>query len=123
MMAPSREEIPQFHRLARNLHQGAPQLNTNPKGRAMSILKHIELTGESPESWARAGQAAVEAARETLRDLRHIEVTRLTARIEVDGSLTYQTTVKLAFHVERAGDDETLALQQVEEIISDEPLP
>jgi flavin-binding protein dodecin len=89
----------------------------------MSILKSIELTGESPESWARAGQAVVEAARQTLRDLRHIEVTRLTARIEVDGSLTYQTTVKLAFHVERAEDEENLALQQAEEIVAEEPLP
>lgn len=89
----------------------------------MSILKFIELTGESPESWARAAQAVVEAARQTLRDLRHIEVTRLTARIEADGSLTYQTTVKLAFQVERAVDEENLALQQAEEIVAEEPLP
>jgi flavin-binding protein dodecin len=89
----------------------------------MSVLKYIELTGESTESWARAGQAAVEAARQTLRHVRHIEVTRLTARIEETGEMTYQTTVKLAFHVERADEDEALALQQAAEIVAEEPLP
>lgn len=89
----------------------------------MSILKFIELTGESSESWAKAGQAAVEAAAQTLHGLRHIEVVRLTARIEGDSSLVYQTTVKLAFHVDRADDDEPLALQQAVGIVAEEPLP
>lgn len=89
----------------------------------MSVLKFIELTGESNESWAKAGRAAVDAARQTLRELRHIEVVRLTARIEADSTLIYQTTIKLAFHVERADDDEPLALQQAAEIVADEPLP
>ena len=89
----------------------------------MSVLKFIELTGESPESWAKAGQAAVEAASKTLHSLRHIEVTRLTARIEGDNQLIYQTTVKLAFHVDRADDDEPLAIQQAVEIVAEEPLP
>ena len=89
----------------------------------MSVLKFIELTGESSESWARAGKIAVEVASETIRQIRHIEVTRLTARFEPDGSMIYQTTIKLAFQVERGGEDETLALQQAEEIIAEEPLP
>jgi dodecin len=89
----------------------------------MSVLKFIELTGESTESWAKAGQAAVDAARQTLHGLRHIEVVRLTARIEDDASLVYQTTVKLAFHVDRADEGEPLALQQAAEILAEEPLP
>jgi dodecin len=89
----------------------------------MSVLKYIELTGESPESWARAGRATVEAARETIREIRHIEVTRMTARVEADGSLIYQTTLKLAFSVERAGDEEPLAFQQAVEIVAEEELP
>lgn len=89
----------------------------------MSILKFIELTGESTESWAKAGQAAVEAASKTLHGLRHIEVVRLTARIEGEHELIYQTTVKLAFHVDRADDDEPLAMQQAAEIVAEEPLP
>ena len=89
----------------------------------MPILKYIELTGESRDSWARAGQAVVVAAQQTLRGIRHIEVTRLTARVEDDGSLTYQTTVKLCFEVERTDEDEPIALQQAEEIVAEEPLP
>jgi len=89
----------------------------------MSILKFVELTGESAESWAQAGQAAVDAASRTLHSLRHIEVIRLTARIEADSRLVYQTTVKLAFHVDRAEEGESLALQQAVEIVADEPLP
>ena len=89
----------------------------------MSILKFVELTGESDESWARAGKVAVQAASETIRHIRHVEVTRLTARVEADGSLIYQTTLKLAFHVERADEGEPLALQQAEEIVAEEPLP
>ena len=89
----------------------------------MSVLKFIELTGESSQSWAEAGRAAVEAARRTLHGLRHIEVVRLTARIENDEQLIYQTTVKLAFHVDRPDDEEPLALQQAVEIVAEEPLP
>lgn len=89
----------------------------------MTVLKFIELTGESTESWAQAGQAAVDAASQTLHNLRHIEVVRLTARIEDDSKLVYQTTVKLAFHVDRADDGESLALQQAVEIVAEEPLP
>ena len=89
----------------------------------MSILKFIELTGESNESWAQAAQAAVDAASRTLHNLRHIEVVRLTARIEQDSQLVYQATVKLAFHVDRADDGESLALQQAVEIVAEEPLP
>jgi hypothetical protein len=48
---------------------------------------------------------------------------RLTARIEDDSKLVYQTTVKLAFHVDRADGDESLALQQAVEIVAEEPLP
>jgi flavin-binding protein dodecin len=93
------------------------------EGRAMSLLKYIELTGESTESWAQAGRAAYDGARQTLREIRHIEVTRLTARVEPDGGLMYQTTLKLAFSVERDMDDEPLAVQQAAEIVSEEGMP
>jgi flavin-binding protein dodecin len=89
----------------------------------MSVLKFIEITGESRESWARAAEAAFEAARQTVRLIRHLEVTRLTARVEDDSTLIYQTTVKLAFHVEREDEDENVVLQQAAEIVAEEPLP
>jgi flavin-binding protein dodecin len=89
----------------------------------MSVLKFVEVTGESRESWARAGEAAFEAARQTLRLIRHIEVTRLTGRVEDDNTLIYQTTIKLAFHVEGLDEGENVALQQAAEIVAEEPLP
>jgi flavin-binding protein dodecin len=89
----------------------------------MSVLKHIELTGESRESWAQAGRVAVDAARQSIRHVRELEVTRLKARVEDDGALVYLTTVKLTFTIEREVDDEPLALQQAVEIVSDEPSP
>jgi flavin-binding protein dodecin len=88
----------------------------------MAILKHIVLTGESTESWAQAGRAAVQAAQQTLRNVREIEVTRLTARVEGDGELVYQATVNLSFEVEQGSDDGPLALQQAVEIVSEERL-
>ena len=89
----------------------------------MAILKHIALTGESTESWAQAGRAAVQAAQRTLRNIREIEVTRLTARVEGDGDLVYQATVSLSFEVDQGNGDDPLALQQAVEIVSEERLP
>lgn len=88
----------------------------------MSVLKFIDLTGESPESWAQAARVAIDTASQTLRRLRHAEVTRLTIRIGEDGEMIYQSTIKLAFHIERADEDESLALQQAVEIVTEEPL-
>jgi dodecin len=88
----------------------------------MSVLKYIELTGESETSWESAAQAAVEAASKTLRELRHLEVIRLTARFEPDLRMIYQATLKLAFAVEGTDEQEALVLQQAVEIVSEEPL-
>jgi dodecin len=41
---------------------------------AESVYNVIEIIGTSPESWAKAGKAAVERASKTLRDLRVAEV-------------------------------------------------
>jgi flavin-binding protein dodecin len=88
----------------------------------MSVLKYIEVTGESPESWALAARAAIDDVQRTVRNLRHLEVTRLTARFDQDGGFVYQTTMKVAYEGDSL-DDEPLALQQAEEIVADEELP
>ncbi len=66
----------------------------------MSVLKFIEITGESDESWAAGARVAIDEARKTLRGMRHAEVTHLTIRLNDEGLFEYQTTLKLAFAVE-----------------------
>jgi flavin-binding protein dodecin len=56
--------------------------------------------GTSPESWDKAGKAAVERASETLRDLRVAEVTEQDIQIK-DGKVElYRVKLKLSFKFE-----------------------
>jgi len=84
----------------------------------VSVLKHIEITGESPESWAMAAREAVDEARKTIRHLRHAEVTRLTIRLGDNDLFMYQTTMKLAFSVRHDEDsDEEAAIAVADDIL------
>ena len=67
---------------------------------AESVYKIVELVGTSSESWEKAAKTAVEAAAETLRDLRIAEVVALDMQIE-DGKVhLYRAKVKLSFKYE-----------------------
>ena len=67
---------------------------------AESVYKVVELVGTSDESWEKAAKAAVEAAAQTLRDLRIAEVVALDMQIE-DGRIhLYRAKVKLSFKYE-----------------------
>jgi len=67
---------------------------------AESVYKVIELVGTSPESWDKAGKAAVERASETLRDLRIAEVVEQDIQIK-DGKVElYRVKMKLSFKFE-----------------------
>lgn len=62
-----------------------------------SIYKVIELIGTSTESWEFAARNAIEAAGQSLRDLRIAEVGKLDMKVE-DGRVTaYRARVKLSF--------------------------
>jgi flavin-binding protein dodecin len=69
----------------------------------MSVASIVELIGSSDKSWEDAAQVAVNDAVKTIRGIRGIEVTDLTAKI--DGSTgkiqEYRACVKLSFGVER----------------------
>jgi hypothetical protein len=73
--------------------------NTGKEDSNMSTYKVIELVGTSNASWADAAKTALEAAGETLRDLRVAEVTRMDVRIEDDGRLIYRTRLQVSFKV------------------------
>jgi flavin-binding protein dodecin len=74
--------------------------NTHEKEH-MSVAKVVELIGSSPDGWEAAAANAVEAAAQTLRNIKGIDVTRWTAKVENNKIVEYRTVVKIAFIVER----------------------
>ncbi len=65
------------------------------------IAKVITIIGSSPESFAKAADAAVQEASKTLRGITGAQVISMSA--ESDGSkiTQYRTTVNIAFALER----------------------
>ena len=69
-----------------------------------SVYKIVELVGTSESSWEDAALTAVNAAGESLRDLRIAEVEKLDLQIADDGSVAaFRTKVKLSFKHEVGG--------------------
>lgn len=68
-----------------------------------SIYKVVELIGTSTDSWEKAAASAVEAASETLRDLRVAEVVKLDMDLEDGEVRAYRAKVKVSFKYEGEG--------------------
>jgi flavin-binding protein dodecin len=64
---------------------------------AESVYKIIEVIGTSSESWEDAAKRAVEAAAQSLQDLRVAEVAELDMRVEDGKVVAYRARVKLSF--------------------------
>jgi flavin-binding protein dodecin len=67
----------------------------------MSVAKVVELIGSSPAGWEEAVGNAVEAASQTIRNIRGVDVVRWTAKVEKNRIVEYRAVVKIAFVVER----------------------
>ena len=65
------------------------------------IAKVITIIGSSPESFAKAADAAVQEASKTVRDIHGADVVSMSAVVENDRISMYRTTVNIAFGVER----------------------
>jgi len=65
------------------------------------IAKVITIIGSSPESFAKAADAAVQEASKTVRDIHGADVVKMSAVVEGDRITQYRTTVNIAFGVER----------------------
>jgi dodecin len=65
------------------------------------IAKVITVIGQSPESFAKAADAAVQEASKTLRGIHGVDVVSMSALVENDRISMYRTTVNIAFAVER----------------------
>ena len=66
-----------------------------------SIAKVIRVIGSSPESFAKAADAAVREASKTVRDIKGAQVVTMSAVVKDDRIDEYRTTVDIAFGVER----------------------
>ena len=66
-----------------------------------SVAKVVTIIGSSPESFAKAADAAVQEAAKTLRGITGADVISMSAEVENDRISMYRTTVNIAFAVER----------------------
>lgn len=66
----------------------------------MTVVKVIEIVGESPRSWQDAVENAVKEASLTIRGITGVEVYNLTANVENGHIVEYKADVKIAFPVE-----------------------
>jgi dodecin len=67
----------------------------------MSVAKVVTIIGSSPESFAKAADAAVQEAARTLRGISGADVISMSAEV-ADGRISsYRTTVNIAFELER----------------------
>ena len=65
------------------------------------IAKVITIIGSSPESFAKAADAAVPEAAKTVRGITGASVVSMSAVVEDERISAYRTTVNIAFAVER----------------------
>ena len=66
-----------------------------------NVAKVVTIIGSSPESFAKAADAAVTEAAKTLRGITGADVVSMSALVENDRITEYRTTVNIAFGVER----------------------
>ena len=66
-----------------------------------TVAKVVTIIGSSPESFAKAADAAVQEASKTLRGITGAHVASMSAEV-TDGKISqYRTTVDIAFGLER----------------------
>ncbi|HKG11601.1 MAG TPA: dodecin family protein [Gaiellaceae bacterium] len=65
------------------------------------VAKVVTVIGSSPESFAKAADAAVQEAAKTLRGITGADVISMSAEVAGDRITEYRTTVNIAFAVER----------------------
>jgi len=68
-----------------------------------TVVKVIELVGNSPNSFSDAVRNAVKTASRTIRNINGVDVIASSAEVGPDGELTnYKVNVKIAFVIESA---------------------
>lgn len=71
------------------------------QGSSGTVVKVIELVGNSPNSFSDAVRNAVKTASRTIRNISGVDVISSSAEVGADGGLTnYKVNVKIAFVIE-----------------------
>jgi flavin-binding protein dodecin len=68
-----------------------------------NVAKVVTIIGNSPESFAKAAEAAVQEAAKTIRGITGADVVSMSCEVEGDRITEFRTTVNIAFAVERGG--------------------
>ena len=68
-----------------------------------NVAKVVTIIGNSPESFAKAAEAAVQEAAKTIRGITGADVVSMSCEVEGDRITEFRTTVNIAFAVERDG--------------------
>jgi flavin-binding protein dodecin len=66
----------------------------------MSVVKVIELIGESPNSWEEATQNAIDVAAKTLRGIVGVDIDHFTAKVKDNKIVAFRANLKIAFKYE-----------------------
>jgi flavin-binding protein dodecin len=86
----------------------------------MSIVKMVELSAQSLDSWEDATRQAVERAAQTLRNIRSVWVKEFEAVVENEQVTQFRVVLKIAFQLDEGahmrstrsmGNEEILGLE------------
>lgn len=67
----------------------------------MSVVKVVELVGESDQGWEQAAKNALEEAARTINHITGVEVYNWTADVRDGQIVDYKANIKVAFVVDR----------------------
>jgi flavin-binding protein dodecin len=67
----------------------------------MSVVKIIELVGESSNNWEEASDNLLAEAKKTLRGITRVGVKEFDIRVAEDGTETFRVRGEVSFRVER----------------------
>lgn len=68
----------------------------------MSVVKIIQLVGESPVSWEEAAKNVIKEAQATLRGITRIGITEFDIRMKENGEVdVFRVRAEVSFRVER----------------------
>ena len=67
----------------------------------ITVEKVVEVIGRSPNGWKEAVAHTLTEAAKTVRNIKEIDVKRLSAKVEKNQITEYRAVVKITFTVER----------------------